>query len=162
MKKFKFILKIILIALICFLCKHLIQAIIEFTDIIPVRPKAYIWGKIGRAQYVFMWQFVFTFWVYILSVILFYFMLKINLIKKIKSWKIASLISFLVFLFLLYAHQGSFPYIKGPGINPRSLNYAIFEEWIIYTLVGFLLIYLLRKWLVKNSSYLQPPNLNKP
>ena len=151
------ILKIVFIAFLLFLLKHFIQAIIEFTDIIPVRPKAYIWGYFDRAKYVVGWQFVFTFWVYILAVILFYFLLKIKFLKKKKLWKIASGLFLIIFLFLLRAHQGHFPYKRIVSkSNPTRFNYSIFEELIIYSIVGYAVIYLIRKWLLNDNSQKTP------
>lgn len=149
MKLAIFILKTLLIALLMFLLKHLLQATIEWTEIIPVKPRAYIWGMFDRAIYVFTWQFIFTFWVYILSVILFYFALSSSFLRNRKTVLLACLLSLLIFLFLLYVHRGHFPYKKVVStINPQRFNYSLIEEFIIYSCVGFILIYLTRKWLI--------------
>lgn len=71
MKLIKFILNIVSIAFILFVLKHFLQAIIEYTNIFPVRPKAYIWGMNDRAKYFIGWQFIYTFWVYIAALIIF-------------------------------------------------------------------------------------------
>lgn len=153
MKLAIFIAKTLLIALLLFLLKHLLQATIEWTDIIPVRPKAYIWGRIDRAIYVFTWQFIFTFWVYILSVILFYFVLRSSFLKNKKTVFLACFLSLLVFLFLLYVHNGHFPYKNVVStINPQRFNYSLLEEFIIFSSVGFVLIYLTRNLLISNAN----------
>jgi hypothetical protein len=149
------ILKILAIAFILFFTKHFVQALIEYTDIIPVKPKAYIWGMTNRAKYVIGWQFIFTFWVYILTVILFYFILKVKLLEKLKTWKVVSVLSILTSLFLLFVHRYQFPYKRVLSkTNPIRFNYAYFEELIIYSIVCFMLIYLIRKWLLKYAGKL--------
>lgn len=153
MKYIRIIIKILGIAMLLFLCKHLLQAFIEFTTLIPVKPRAYIWGEFERAKYVFIWQFVFSFWVYFFAVILFYFILQINFLKKLKFFNLWLISSLSIFLFLLYVHKNQFPYKKLLSIkNPKRLNFEIYEELIIYSVIGFLLIFLIRKFLLQKSS----------
>lgn len=46
-----FIIRIILIAFALFFVKHSVQAVIEWTNIIPVHPKTYIWREFEQVQY---------------------------------------------------------------------------------------------------------------
>ncbi|NQY28323.1 MAG: hypothetical protein HRT69_02520 [Flavobacteriaceae bacterium] len=150
-EKFK-IKKIILIAFVLFLVKHFLQAIIEWTDIIPVRPKAYIWGEWSISIVVIIKELINVFWLYILTVILFYFILKKELLWKISNFKINISLSIIITLFLLLVHQHQFPYKKMLSrTTPTRFNYAFFEELIIYSVVGFLLVYLVRTILIKSS-----------
>jgi len=162
MKTINFILKIVLIALICFLCKHLIQAIIEYTAIIPVKPRAYVW-KYRSGGFYFGLQFVFGFWAVILFVYVVFVFLSLPFIERIKTWKLWLFWCVVVSFFALADGQFQFPMQKLPlSIKGERFNYIVIEDFVIYAIVGYLLIYLLRKWLVKNNSYLQLPNLNKP
>ena len=150
------ILKIVFIAFLLFLLKHFIQAIIEFTDIIPVRPKAYIWGYFDRAKYVVVWQFVFSFWVYILSVLLFIVLLKIKFLKKRKIWEITGSLSLIIMGFLLYVHRFEFPIKKTYFPSGKEINFGLIEDFIIYSIVGYLLIYLVRKWFLIDNNQKTP------
>lgn len=144
--------KTLLIALIMFFLKHFLQATIEWTDIIPVRPKAYIWGMTDRAIYVFIWQFIYTFWVYFLSVIIFYFILQFSFLKNKKTVFLISILALLTFMFLLYVHDFEFPYEKLYFPSGERINYALIEEFILYSCIGFVLIYLIRKWFLQKTS----------
>ncbi len=146
------ILKALAIAFILFFTKHFIQAFIEYANVIPVKPKAYILGITDRAKYIFVWQFLFTFWVYILVVILSYFVLKVKPLKKMKIWKITTILTVIIFLFLLFVHQFEFPIEKTYFPSGEQINFGFIEELIIYSIVGFLLIYLVRKWLIPFNS----------
>lgn len=151
-EKFK-IGKIILIALFLFLTKHFLQAIIEWTNVIPVRPKAYVWGEWSISIVVIIKELINVFWLYILIVLLFYIILKKELLRKISNFKINIGLSIVIFLFLLLVHQHQFPYKKILSkITPTRFNYAFFEELIIYSVVAFLLVYLIRIILIKSSS----------
>lgn len=142
--------KIILIAMVLFLVKHFLQATIEWTDVIPLRPKAYIWGEWSISIFVIIKELINVFWLYILTVILFYFILKRKQLKKISNFKINVGLSVIVLLSLLFVHQHQFPCKKLLSrITPTRLNYAFFEELIIYSVVGFLLVYLVRTVLIK-------------
>ncbi|MDZ4146791.1 MAG: hypothetical protein U1C58_00760 [Flavobacteriaceae bacterium] len=151
MKLIKYVLKIISIAFILFVLKHFIQAIIEYTDILPVRPKAYIWGMHARAKYIVGWQFIYTFWIYILTVIGIYFILKTKFLKNLKSWKIISILSLLIFLFLLKINRFEFPIKKTYLPHGEQINYGLIEDFIIYSTVGTMLIFLIRKWLINKK-----------
>lgn len=148
----KFVLNIIYIAFILFVLKHLLQAIIEYTNILPVRPRAYILGMHDRAKYFIGWQFIYTFWVYILVVIGFYFIIKTKFLKKVKSWKITSVLSLLIFFFLLKINRFEFPIEKTYLPSGEQINYGLIEDFIIYSTVGIMLTFLIRKWLFNNKT----------
>lgn len=147
----KFILRIILIAFALFFVKHLVQAIIEWTNIIPVHPKAYIWGEIERAQYVFAWQFIYTYWIYVLGVIVFYYLLKRPIFKNIANFKILVFLFLAIFLFLLYKHNWQFPYKEHYFPSVTRLNFELLEELIIFSIVGYLLVLLVDNYLINNN-----------
>lgn len=148
---FIFISKVFLIALALFFAKHLLQAFIEFTNIIPVSPKAFIWGLTDRAVYFIGWQFVFTFWVYILAVILFYFILKMSYLKRMKKWKIVLVIIISVFIFLMFVHNFEFPIEKTYFPTGKRVNFTFIEELLIYSLVGFLMVSCTRNYLINDD-----------
>lgn len=146
-----FILKIISIAFVLFIIKHLIQAIIEWTDIIPVQPKTYIWGEVGRAQYVFAWQFIYTYWMYVLSVIIFYCILRWSTLKNRSHFKIMIFLFLTIFLFLLYKHNWDFPFKNQYFPSVTRLNFQLIEELIIFSIVGYLLVLLVNKCLINSN-----------
>ena len=144
--------KIILIALFLFLLKHFLQAIIEWTDVVPVRPKAYVWGKWSISIIVIIKELINAFWLYLLIVTFFYYLLKKELIRKISNLKINISLSITISLFLLLIHRYQFPYKKLLSrTTPTRFNYAFLEEFIIYSVVGFMLVYLVRTILIKNN-----------
>lgn len=151
MKLIKFVLNIFIIAFILFLLKHFLQAIIEYANILPVKPKSYIWGMNQRAKYFIGWQFVYTFWVYILVLVIFYHILKTKFFKKVNSWKIITVLSLLIFLFLLKINEFEFPIEKTYLPYDERINYGLIEDFIIYSIVCMVLIFLIRKRLIKKN-----------
>jgi|AntDeeMinimDraft_5_1070356.scaffolds.fasta_scaffold00183_33 hypothetical protein len=149
MKYIWIILKIIGIALLLFLCKHLIQAFIEFTTMIPVKPRAYIWGEFIRSRQVFIWQFLWSFWAYILAVIIFYFILRVKFLKELKNIYVWLILSILIFMSLLYVNNFEFPIKKTYFPSGERINFALIEDFIIYSIIAYLLIYSIRKWLIE-------------
>lgn len=128
------------IALASFLIKHIVQAIIEWTDIIPVRPKSYIWDNFAIAKGYFGFQLVYMFWIFLIVVIIIYFILKQLNFSESKTKILYILCPFLAFLGALIAHEFKFP-IKELSLPKREVfNYNLISDFIIYTIVSIFIL----------------------
>ena len=133
MKRFlKNIIFILTLALSLFMVKHVLQAIIEFMNLLPVQPKAYIKGKYQLASQYFVWQFFYTFWLYIVSVFLLMYVVKIKWIKKVKAWILISVLFILLFGFLLIVHNFEFPFKLLYFPKHKVFNFKFVEQLIIF------------------------------
>src|SRR5690606_27445837 len=142
MKVIQFVVKVIVTALILFISKQVAQSILEYTNIIPVEPKAFIWGMPDRAKYVVGWQFVYTYWLYVLIVTGAFFLLNQRFVRKYSNWKLSLMVSFVVFVFLLIINRFEFPMERTYAPSGQRINYGFFEDLIVFSMVGFLLIFL--------------------
>lgn len=134
------IVKLFFIALASFLIKHIVQAIIEWTDIIPVRPKSYIWDNFAISKGYFGFQLVYIFWIFLIVVIISYFILKQFNFSESKTKILYVLCPFLVFLSALIAHEFKFP-MKELSLPKREVfNYNLISDFVIYTIVSIFIL----------------------
>ncbi len=134
------ILKLFIFAILLFLSKHLLQAIIEWTDIIPIRPKSYIWTDFTSSKVYFIWQFFYVFWAYFLIIIItHYFLKKTNFdSKKIRLFYF--LVPVIIFVFLLIVYKFQFPYKQLYFPKRETLNFNLIEDFCVYTITTILMI----------------------
>ena len=134
------VLKLFIFAILLFLSKHLLQAIIEWTGIIPIRPKSYIWTDFTSSKVYFIWQFFYIFWAYFLIIIItHYFLKKINFNSK-KIRLLYFLVPVFIFVFLLVIYKFQFPYKQLYFPKRETLNFNLIEDFCIYTITTILMI----------------------
>jgi uncharacterized membrane protein len=134
------IVKLIFIALASFLVKHFVQATIEWTDIIPVRPKSYIWDNFAISKGYFGFQLVYVFWIFLIAVIIIYFLLKELSFSAYKTKILYFLCPFFIFLCALIAHQFEFP-MKELDLPKREVfNYNLISDFIVYSVTSIFML----------------------
>ncbi len=135
MKIITIILKSIIIALFAFITKHLVQAFVEYSDIIKISPKVYRTdSSINLTIYYVILEFVYAFWLYYLIVLLFSLISYFFIRKKKKLLYISLIVSTVIFTIW--------------GLTDASYsNYNdIFEGLIISPFVGYVVYYLVYKY----------------
>ena len=125
--------KIIVFPIFLFFVKIAIEAITEFTNILPVQPKAFIISQLDRALYYIIWQFVYTIWFYILFVYLVNIVFQKKIVKTLNTrYFVVFLITFL-FTLLLYIYNFEFPYKQLYFPKRKVFNYKLVQQFLVFS-----------------------------
>lgn len=139
------ILKIILIALISYFTKAIVQIMIEWFNMIPLKVKAYTWGEFLKSKN-FIWiDFIFHFWAYIILTISLYFLLKLVKLKKEVFFVLTIVLSF---VFLLIEHNFQFPFYNHGANSLTIFNFKLIEQLVMYPLSIFTCFFLVENYLI--------------
>jgi len=137
------LLKSLLIAFYCFLIKTLLEILIEWSRVFPLRVFAHTWGKFRTSVSYILLDFAFYFWIYIVVTISFYVL--VSYVKKVKPWIWYVIATIFIFVLLLFQHNFQFPIKNYYFPSTQKINYKLIEQFILYSCATYIMIYLVYK-----------------
>jgi len=143
------ILSIIKISILSFLIKVALEIVIEWTNIMPLKVKAHFFGDFLRSAHYIWYDFVIHIWLYILFTLIVFFILNYT---KISRGLLLTVTPILIAFILLYLHNFQFPKKQYYFPSEIDLNFKLIEEFLIYSISGLLIVFLVGKSLTQSKT----------